>query len=77
MRLKALAFGLMTVCGTSLAAQDSTQTLQQALKQVPQVVLSAPEAIQISFLDVQAWRGLEKDGPTADAPTKDAPSCDG
>ncbi len=67
MRLKALALGLMTVCGTSMAAQDSTQTLQQALKQVPQVVLSAPEAIQISFLDVQAWRGLEKDAPTADA----------
>lgn len=67
MRLKALALGLMTVSGTAVAAQDSTQTLQQALKQVPQVVLSAPEAIQISFLDVQAWRGLEKTGPTADA----------
>ncbi|MEN5159575.1 hypothetical protein [Achromobacter spanius] len=67
MRLKALALGLMTVCGMSMAAQDSTQTLQRALKQVPQVVLSAPEAIQISFLDVQAWRGLEKEGPTADA----------
>ncbi|WP_343737136.1 hypothetical protein [Achromobacter sp.] len=67
MRLKALALGLMTVSGTSVAAPDSTQTLQQALKQVPQVVLSAPEAIQISFLDVQALRGLEKTGPTADA----------
>lgn len=67
MRLKALALGLMTVCGTSVAAPDSTQTLQQALKQVPQSVLTAPQAIQISFLDVQAWRGLEKAGPTADA----------
>ncbi|WP_234015651.1 hypothetical protein [Achromobacter spanius] len=67
MRLKALALGLMTVSGTSVAAPDSTQTLQQALKQVPQVVLSAPEAIQISFLNVQAWRSLEKAGPTADA----------
>ncbi|CAB3651596.1 hypothetical protein LMG26690_00087 [Achromobacter animicus] len=67
MRLRALALGLMTVWGASVAAQDSTQTLQQALKQVPQVVLSAPEAIQISFLDVQAWRDLEKAGPSADA----------
>jgi len=57
----------MTVWGASVAAQDSTQTLQHALKQVPQVVLSAPEAIQISFLDVQAWRDLEKAGPSADA----------
>lgn len=66
MRLKALALGLVTVCGTAVAAQDSTQTLQQALKQVPQVVLTSPEAIQIFFLDVQAWRSLEKTGPTAD-----------
>jgi len=66
MRLKALALGLVAVCGSSVAAQDSTQTLQQALKQVPQVVLTAPEAMQIFFLDVQAWRGLEKAGPTAD-----------
>lgn len=67
MRLKALALGLVAVCGTSVAAQDCTQTLQQALKQVPQVALAAPEAIQIFFLDVQAWRGLEKNGPTANA----------
>ena len=66
MRLKALALGLMTVCGTSVAAQDSTQTLLQALKQVPQAVLTAPEAMQVVFLDVQAWRSLEKAGPTAD-----------
>lgn len=38
----------------------------QAFKQVPQSVLTAPEAIQIFFLDVQAWRALEKTGPTAD-----------
>jgi hypothetical protein len=66
MRLKALALGLMTVCGTSVASQDSTHTLQQALKQVPQKVLTAPEAIQISFFDVHAWRGLEQTGPAAD-----------
>ncbi|MDH0091153.1 hypothetical protein N7373_06825 [Achromobacter mucicolens] len=29
--MKALALGLMTICGTSAAAQDSTQTLQQAV----------------------------------------------
>lgn len=66
MRLKALALCLMAGWGTSAAAQDSTQTLMQAFKQVPQSVLTAPEAIQIFFLDVQAWRGLEKTGPTAD-----------
>ncbi len=66
MRSKALALGLAAVCGTSVAAQDSTQTLQQALKQMPQAALTAPEAMQIFFLDVQAWRGLEKAGPTAD-----------
>ncbi len=38
----------------------------QALKQVPQSVLTAPDAIQIFFLDVQAWRALEKTGPSAD-----------
>jgi len=66
MRLKALALGLMTICGTSVAAQDSTQTLQRALKQVPQLVMTAPEAMQFVFLDVQAWRSLEKAGPSAD-----------
>lgn len=66
MRLKALALGLMTICGTSAAAQDSTRTLQQALTQVPQAVLTAPEAMQFVFLDVQAWRSLEKAGPSAD-----------
>ena len=66
MRVRALALGLVTVCGTSVAAQDSTHTLQQAFKQVPQLVLTAPEAMQFVFLDVQAWRGLEKAGPTAD-----------
>lgn len=66
MRVRALALGLVIVCGTSVAAQDSTHTLQQAFKQVPQLVLTAPEAMQFVFLDVQAWRGLEKAGPTAD-----------
>lgn len=67
MRLKALALGLITVCGTSVAAPDSTQTLQQAMRQVPQLVLKAPEAMQVVFLDVQAWRSLEKAAPSADA----------
>jgi len=66
MRLKTLALCLMAGWGASAFAQDSTQTLQQALKQVPQSVLTAPNAMQIFFLDVQAWRGLEKGGPSVD-----------
>lgn len=67
MRLKALALCLMTGFAATAAAQDSTQTLQQALTQIPQAVLSSPQPMQIFFMDVQAWRGLEKTGPTADA----------
>lgn len=66
MRVKALALCLLAGFGTSAAAQDSTQLLQRALKQIPQAVLSSPQAMQILFLDVQAWRGLEKSGPSAD-----------
>jgi hypothetical protein len=66
MRLKALALCLMAGFAGSAAAQDSTQSLQQAFRQIPQVVLTAPEAMQIFFVDVQAWRGLEKAGPSAD-----------
>lgn len=66
MRLKAFALCLMTGFATSAVAQDSTQSLQHALKQIPQAVLSAPEAMQIFFVDTQAWRGLEKAGPSAD-----------
>lgn len=66
MRLKVLALCLLAGFGSSATAQDSTQSLQQALKQIPQVVLSNPEAMQVVFMDVQAWRGLEKIGPSAD-----------
>ncbi|SIT29939.1 hypothetical protein SAMN05428937_4454 [Achromobacter sp. MFA1 R4] len=66
MRVRALALGLFSVCCTSVAAQDSNRTLQQAFQQVPQVVLTAPDAMQFFFLDVQAWRALDKSGPTAD-----------
>ncbi|MGE8680164.1 MAG: hypothetical protein ACN6PE_16230 [Achromobacter marplatensis] len=66
MRLKALALCLMTGFASSAAAQDSTETLQQALKQIPQAVLTAPDAMQIFFVDTQAWQGLEKAGPSAD-----------
>lgn len=67
MRLKTLALCLMAGFGTSAVAQDNTQTLQQALKQMPQAVLSNTEAIQVSFMDVQAWLGLQNGAPTADA----------
>lgn len=66
MRLKALALCIMAGFATCAAAQDSTQTLQQALKQIPQVILTSPDAMQVFFIDVQAWRGLEKSGPSAD-----------
>lgn len=66
MRLKVLGLCLMAGFGSGAAAQDSTQTLQQAFKQIPQVALTAPNAMQIFFVDVQAWRGLEKAGPSAD-----------
>ena len=66
MRLKAIALCLMAGFCTSAVAQDSTHVLEQALKQIPQKTLSNAEAMQIFFLDTQAWRGLEKAGPTAD-----------
>ncbi|MFP3701007.1 hypothetical protein SB758_36625, partial [Burkholderia sp. SIMBA_013] len=66
MRMKALALCLMTGFAATAAAQDSTLTLRQALKQMPQVVLSSTDAMQIVFLDVQAWRGLEPAAPSAD-----------
>ena len=66
MHVKALALCLMTGFAATAAAQDSTRTLQQALKQIPQVVLSSPEAMQVVFLDVQAWRGLETAAPSAE-----------
>lgn len=64
MRLKVLALCLLAGFGTSAAAQDSTQSLQLALKQIPPIVLTTPEAMQVFFMDVQAWRGLEKAGPS-------------
>ena len=65
MRLKAIALCLMAGFCTSAFAQDSTHVLEQALKQIPQKALTKPEAMQIFFLDTQAWRGLEKAGPSA------------
>ncbi|MBB1626418.1 hypothetical protein A9974_14400 [Achromobacter sp. UMC71] len=64
MRLKALALCMLAGFGSSAVAQDSTQSLQQAFKQLPPMVLGAPEAMQVFFMDVQAWRGLEKTGPS-------------
>lgn len=66
MHVKALALCLMTGFAATAAAQDSTQTLQQAFKQIPQLVLTAPDAMQVVFIDVQAWRGLEPAGPSDD-----------
>nr|WP_275300553.1 hypothetical protein [Achromobacter xylosoxidans] len=66
MRLKAFAICAMAGFATSAAAQDSTQTLHQALKQIPESILTTPDAMQVFFVDVQAWRGLEKSGPSAD-----------
>lgn len=66
MRLKALALCVMAGFAASAAAQDSTQTLQQALKQIPQVILTSTDPMQVFFVDVQAWRGLETSGPSAE-----------
>lgn len=67
MRFKAsLALCVMAGFANTAAAQDSTQTLQQALKRIPESILTTPDAMQTVFLDVQAWRGLDKSGPSAD-----------
>ncbi len=66
MRVKALALCLMAGFAATAAAQDSTETLQQAFKQIPQQALTVPDAMQVFFIDVQAWRGLEPSGPSAD-----------
>lgn len=66
MRLKALALCAVAGFATAAAAQDSTQTLQHALTQIPQATLSAPDAMQVFFVDVQAWLGLEQSGPSPD-----------
>lgn len=67
MRFKALALCVMAgLTTTAAAAQDSTQTLQRALKQMPESILTTPDAMQAFFIDAQAWRGLEKSGPSAD-----------
>jgi hypothetical protein len=66
MRLKAFALCIVAGFSTSASAQNETQTLEQALKQIPESAISTPAAMQVFFLDVQAWRGLEPAGPTAD-----------
>ena len=67
MRLKAITLCLMAGFCTSANAQDSTQKLELALKQMPQALLSSPQAMQVFFLDVQAWKGLEKSTPSVEA----------
>lgn len=66
MRPKALALCARAGFASSAAAQDSTQTLHHASKQIPESILSTPDAMQVFFVDVQAWRELEKSGPSAD-----------
>ncbi|MGW6780690.1 hypothetical protein ACWF50_22040 [Brucella pseudogrignonensis] len=67
MRITLCAIGLMMGFTSSTFAQDSTATLQQALAQIPQTALARPQAMQIVFVDIKAWRGLDQAAPSADA----------
>ncbi|WP_421522236.1 hypothetical protein [Ochrobactrum quorumnocens] len=67
MRLTVCAMGLMMGFTSSAFALNSTENLQRALAQIPQTALSNPQAMQILFVDIKAWRGLDKAAPSADA----------
>ncbi|MDH4992364.1 hypothetical protein QEZ48_16230 [Aquamicrobium lusatiense] len=66
--MRAIPLLLFLLTGTALAAQahDGTDVLHRALASMPEIVLTSPNAMQVSFLDVQAWRGLS--GGEASAP---------
>jgi hypothetical protein len=61
------ALGLMMGFTSSALALNSTENLQQALAQIPQTALSNPDAMQVTFVDIKAWRGLDEAAPSADA----------
>ncbi|WP_079210830.1 hypothetical protein [Brucella pituitosa] len=67
MRMTVCALGLMMGFTSSALALNSTENLQQALAQIPQTALSNPDAMQILFVDIKAWRGLDEAAPSADA----------
>lgn len=67
MRMTTCAMGLMIGFTGSAFAQDSTENLQKALAQIPQAALSKPDAMQILFVDIKAWRGLDEAAPSAEA----------
>ena len=66
MRMMVCAMGLIMGFTSSAFALNSTENLQKALAQIPQTVLSTPQAMQILFVDIKAWRGLDEAAPSAD-----------
>lgn len=58
MRLIAFSLALFASTSVPAMAQDSTETLRQALSGMPEMLLTNPDPMQIFFLDVSAWRGL-------------------
>ncbi len=58
MRTMPLSLLLLVNTALSAQAQDSTDVLRQALDRMPEMVLTNPAAMQVSFLDAQAWLAL-------------------
>lgn len=65
MRLIPLSLALLAGTALPVLAQDSTETLRQALSGMPEMLLTNPDPMQIFFLDVPVWRGLA-DGEVSD-----------
>lgn len=66
MRLKAVALCVIAGISAPVSAQSDTRVLEEALEKIPQKTLSTAQAMQIFFLDVQAWRALDKAGPSVE-----------
>lgn len=62
-RLKAFALFMAVSC-SSATAQNNTNTLEQALGQLPDKVFSNSDPMPILFLDVQGWRELDDGAPS-------------
>lgn len=64
MRLVPLSLLFLAGIAFPALAQDNTETLRKALDHMPEMLLTNPDAMQVYFLDVQAWRGLDAGEPT-------------
>lgn len=65
-RLKAFALFMAVSC-SSATAQNNTNTLEQALGQLPDKVFSNSDPMPILFLNVQGWRELDDGAPTPES----------